>query len=76
MLRRVYGSLTELELIVQELVGDFRVDTFGGHAVLGQLDLDVISGTVRDVVEVLPIGMSDGTIKYKTGGPGKVGMGR
>lgn len=41
---------------MQELVCNLDVTSFRRHLELGELHVDIISRSIRDVVEVLPVG--------------------
>ena len=44
--------LTENQLIVKQLISDLGITSGLGHFVLGQVDLDVISRRVWDIMQV------------------------
>jgi len=44
--------LTKFQLIVHQLVNYLAVYSILWHLILGELDLDVISTAVRDIMEV------------------------
>lgn len=47
-------ELTQHELIMEQLIDDFGIDTSVWHLVARQLDVDIVSRRIRDVVEIRP----------------------
>jgi hypothetical protein len=68
---------TKLELVVQDLVSNFAVDPLVGHLEPRELLVDIVSGGIWDVVQVLSVAYQlVGPIRAEQGSPKSWALGR